>query len=57
MRWKRETPTDKKMMLIGDLLSGDFSKSELARYYGVSRPTVHKWISRYVQAGTLRPLF
>ncbi|MES9979930.1 MAG: leucine zipper domain-containing protein [Candidatus Thiodiazotropha sp. 6PLUC5] len=51
MPWKREIPMDQKMMLIGDWLGGDFSKSELARYYGVSQPTVHKWISRYVQEG------
>jgi transposase len=42
---------DQKMMLIGDWLCGDYSKSKLARYYGVSRPTVHKWIKRYEQEG------
>ncbi len=51
MPWKRETPMDQRIKLIGDWLSGDYGKSELSRRYGVSRPTVDKWIGRYETNG------
>lgn len=51
MPWKRESPMDQKVRLIGDWLSGGYSRSALSRYYGVSRPTVDKWIGRYEAQG------
>lgn len=51
MPWKRETPMDQRIKLIGDWLSGDYGKSELSRRYGVSRPIVDKWIGRYAANG------
>ena len=51
MPWKRETPMDQRIKLIGDWLSGDYGKSGLSRRYGVSRPTVDKWIGRYEAKG------
>jgi transposase InsO family protein len=51
MPWKRETPMDQRIKLIGDWLSDDYSKMDLSRRYGVSRPTVDKWIGRYEEEG------
>jgi putative transposase len=39
--------------LIKDYLSGENSVSELARQYGVSRKTVHKWINRFKERGAV----
>jgi transposase-like protein len=39
MPWNRESPMDQRIKLIGDCLQGSYSKSELARHYGLSRPT------------------
>lgn len=51
MPWKRETQMDQRIKLISDWLSGDYSKTVLSRRYGVSRPTVNKWIERYETEG------
>lgn len=48
MPWKRERPMDQKVQMVGDWLSGLYGKSELSRRYGVSRPTIDKWLSRYL---------
>ena len=53
MPWKRESPMDQKIQLIGDWLSDEYGKSQLSRRYGVSRPTVDKWISRYGAHGAV----
>jgi len=42
---------DQRVKLIGDWLTQAFSKSELARHYGVSRPTLDKWLARYEALG------
>ena len=51
MPWKRETLMDQRIKLVGDWLSGDYSKTTLSRRYGVSRPTIDKWLDRYEQEG------
>lgn len=51
MPWKRETPMDQRIQLVGDWLSGHYSKTTLSRRYAVSRPTVDKWITRYEEEG------
>lgn len=51
MPWKRVSPMDQRIELIHDWISGNYSKSELARSYGVSRPTLDKWLKRYLEAG------
>jgi len=51
MPWKQETPMDQRIKLIADWLSGDYGKTALSQRYGVSRPTVDKWINRYEQDG------
>ena len=44
MPWKETCAMDQRVQLIGDWLSGQYSKSDLCRYYGISRPTGDKWI-------------
>ncbi|WP_420917792.1 helix-turn-helix domain-containing protein, partial [Pseudomonas veronii] len=51
MSWNRESPMDQKVRLIGDWLSGAYSKHQLALSYGISRPTLDKWLQRYATAG------
>lgn len=51
MPWKMERPMDQKLKLISNWLDQEDDISELARRYGVSRKTVHKWISRYRKEG------
>nr|WP_259697867.1 hypothetical protein [Pseudomonas frederiksbergensis] len=41
---------NQRVKLIGDWLTGAYSKSELARHYGVSRPAVMRGFAR-VRAG------
>ena len=42
---------DQRLQLLGDWMSGDYTKSELCRIYGISRPTTDKWIARYQDRG------
>jgi putative transposase len=49
--WKHWTTMDQRKALIDDFLSGMYGKAELAERYGVSRPTVNKWIGRFKQDG------
>ena len=51
MPWKETCAMDQRVQFIGDLLSGQYSKSDLCRYYGISRPTGDKWIERYQRWG------
>jgi len=51
MPWKETSAMDERMQLIADWLSGDYRKSELCGVYGISRPTVDKWIQRYDDNG------
>lgn len=51
MPWKRVSPMDQRIDLIRDWIGGNYSKSELARSYGVSRPTLDKWLKRYLETG------
>lgn len=51
MPWTETCAMDQRMQFIGDWLSGCYSKSQLGRIYGVSRPTVDKWIARYGTEG------
>jgi transposase InsO family protein len=51
MPWKETSVMDQRIQLIGDWLSGEYSKSELCRMYEISRPTGDKWIARYQARG------
>lgn len=51
MPWKETSAMEQRIQLIADWLSGDYTKSELCRVYGISRPTADKWIERYIERG------
>ena len=42
---------NERTSLVEAYLEGDNSVSELARRYGVSRKTAHKWINRFREEG------
>lgn len=47
MPWKETCVMDQKIRFIGDWLSEDYTMTTLCNYYGISRPTGHKWVERY----------
>lgn len=49
MPWKVINQMDLKMQLVND--HNEFSITNLSQKYGVSRPTVYKWLNRYEQFG------
>jgi putative transposase len=51
MPWKEAGPMLERMRFIEDYLSGFYSLTELANRYGVSRKTLHKWLSRHDAEG------
>ena len=51
MPWKETSAMEQRVQMIADWLSGDYTKSELCRAYGISRPTTDKWIERYAERG------
>jgi transposase InsO family protein len=53
MPWKETCAMDQRMQLIGDWLKREFSITDLGELYGVSRPTVYKWIGRYRKRGSV----
>ena len=51
MPWKVISQMDLKIKLIEDWASGYFSIRALAQKYGISRPTIYKWLTRYKDCG------
>jgi len=51
MPWKVINQMDIKKELIKDWDVGHFSITDLSHKYGVSRPTVYKWLKRYKREG------
>jgi putative transposase len=51
MPWKVINRMDLKIQLIKDWNDEHFSITDLSHKYGVSRPTVYKWLKRYEQFG------
>lgn len=51
MPWKETSAMKERIQLIADWMIGDYTKSELCRGYGISRPTADKWIERYAETG------
>jgi len=47
MPWKETCPMDQRMALIADYLRDDWTVTELATRYQISRKTAYKWIDRY----------
>lgn len=51
MPWKETCAMRERIELIGKYLTGEETISGLARYYGLSRKTVYKWIERFEGCG------
>ena len=51
MPWKDTKPMDERIKFISDSTSGEFTVTELAVIYGISRKTAYKWIDRYDEIG------
>lgn len=51
MPWKVINQMDLKIQLISDWAERHFSVTDLSQKYGLSRPTVYKWLERYKQVG------
>jgi len=51
MPWEQTSAMDQRVKFIADWLSHDYTKMDLCRTYGISRPTADKWIQRYQQGG------
>ena len=51
MPWKETEAMSERMEMVSQYMREGESVSELARWYGVSRKTVYKWIGRYEQEG------
>ena len=51
MPWRRMEPMDQRIRLVADWKESEYCITDLARKYGVSRKTTHKWILRYQEEG------
>lgn len=51
MPWKVINQMGLKIQLVTDLTKEQFSITDLSQKYGISRPTVYKWIRRYKHLG------
>ncbi len=51
MPWKVINQMDLKIPLIKDWNAGHSSITDLSQKYGVSRPTIYKWLKRYKRLG------
>src|SRR5262245_62975856 len=47
MPWKETCPMDQRVAFIADWLRDEWTMSELAERYGISRKTAYKWVARY----------
>jgi transposase InsO family protein len=51
MPWKVIDPMDLKIQFVSDWNSGCFSVTDLSQKYGISRPTVYKWLAQHARSG------
>ena len=51
MPWEQTSAMDQRVQFIANWLSHDYTKMDLCRAYGISRPTADKWIQRYQHGG------
>src|SRR5919112_3392699 len=47
MPWKETCPMDQRVAFIADWLRDEWTMTELAERYGISRKTAYKWLARY----------
>jgi transposase InsO family protein len=51
MPWKTMGAMDQKIRLMADWQTEHFSITDLSQKYGLSRPTIYKWLERYEEFG------
>ena len=51
MPWKVINQMDLKLQLVNDWNEQHFSITDLSQKYGISRPTIYKWLQRYERLG------
>jgi putative transposase len=51
MPWKETCAVDQRVALVADWLRHEWTMTELAARYGISRKTAYKWVGRYDVAG------
>ncbi len=51
MPWKETSAMEQKKEMIEDWLAREFSVTEIAEIYGVSRKTIYKWVGRFKERG------
>ena len=51
MPWETVSTMDQKIQLIADWQTKQLSITDLSKKYGISRPIVYKWTTRYKQQG------
>src|SRR5688572_16180627 len=47
MPWKETCAMDQRVALVADWLRDEWTMTELAARYGISRKTAYKWVERY----------
>lgn len=51
MPWRERSPVDLRVQFIGEYQTEQWSMTELAEQYGISRKTAYKWVTRYERGG------
>lgn len=51
MPWKETCAMEERLKFVMEIKEGVYSKAELCRIYGISRPTGDKWLARYAVSG------
>lgn len=51
MPWKETCVMEERMRFVMEVKEGFYSKAQLCRTYGISRPTGDKWLERYALSG------
>ena len=51
MPWKETCAVDQRIALLADWLRDEWTMTELAERYGISRKTAYKWVDRYDEDG------
>jgi putative transposase len=51
MPWKETCAVDQRVALLADWLRDEWTMTELATRYGITRKTAYKWVGRYEAEG------
>jgi putative transposase len=53
MPWKETCAVDQRVALLADWLRDEWTMTELAGRYGITRKTAYKWVGRYEADGAV----